>query len=143
MLFPTNDLSDCRYAGFSGTKGSKRGADVPQERPCCGGRSFRMQMKTEYAKFAVVCERLITQVKTDHHRRVLAEKAETWRKIGRGGGQARDEMRLVDRFFGIACDCFRQAEPHLRHLDQSGPRVRARGDLRQLQTFLREAAVFF
>jgi hypothetical protein len=40
-----------------------------------------MQMKTEYEKFAVVCEGLITQVKTDHHRRVLAEMAETWRKL--------------------------------------------------------------
>jgi len=44
---------------------------------------FRMETgsKRKYEEFAAECERLATKARTDHHRAVLREMAEAWRKL--------------------------------------------------------------
>jgi len=43
---------------------------------------FRMEtLKPRYEEFAAECERLAKEARTDHHRAVLREMAEAWRKL--------------------------------------------------------------
>jgi hypothetical protein len=38
-------------------------------------------LKPRYEEFAAECERLAKEARTDHHRAVLREMAEAWRKL--------------------------------------------------------------
>ena len=43
---------------------------------------FRMEnSKRKYEEFAAECERLAKEARSDHHRAVLREMAEAWRKL--------------------------------------------------------------
>jgi hypothetical protein len=44
---------------------------------------FRMETapKRKYEEFAAECERLAKDARTDHHRAVLREMADAWRKL--------------------------------------------------------------
>ncbi len=44
---------------------------------------FRMETasRRKYEAFAAECERLAKEARTDHHRTVLREMAEAWRKL--------------------------------------------------------------
>jgi len=40
-----------------------------------------MEQATRYRDFAKECERLATQASNDHHRTILKEMAEVWKKL--------------------------------------------------------------
>jgi hypothetical protein len=51
------------------------------ERLPLGGGWSGMQSSKEYRKFAEECDRLARNAKTEHHRKILKEMAEAWKKL--------------------------------------------------------------
>ena len=49
---------------------------------------FRMQTsKRKYEEFAAECERLAKEARSDHHRAVLREMAEAWRRLAQAAAK--------------------------------------------------------
>ena len=54
----------------------------PERRvPCTGLFLMETTAKREYEQFAEECERLAQDAKTEHHRTILREMADAWRKL--------------------------------------------------------------
>jgi hypothetical protein len=44
-----------------------------------------METSTEYKRFAEECRRLAREAKTEQHRRILEEMAQSWEKLAKEG----------------------------------------------------------
>jgi len=73
------------------------------------------ETSAQYRAFAEECDRLAQEAKTEHHRKILEEMAEAWRRVA---GLALSRSSFVSLVYALFC----QTEPHLCHVQQRSPR---------------------